>query len=131
MGFQKALTGDLLDHIFGKTVYTPPATLYIGLSKSTGSSSIDEVVGGDYERQPMVAADWALADRTGNAFTVNTATITFPSATADWGLIKEAVLWDTLTGGNALGRADSAVDKTISTGDVVIIMPDKLKFILI
>jgi len=131
MAFQVALTGAILDHIFGKATYTPPTTLYVGLSTTTGGDSISEVTGAGYERMPMLTADWNSADIAGNAFTTNAVTITFPAATANWGTVKEAILCDALTDGECLGRADAAIDKAISSGDVVIILAEKLKFILL
>jgi len=130
MSFQIDLTAALLNHLFGKSTYTPP-TMYIGLSTSSGTVVEVSESGTGYARQATTANDWDFADITGNAFTANNATINFPVATAYWGTIQQALLCDALTGGTVLARADAAIDKTISTGDSIIILPGKLKFILL
>lgn len=132
MSFQKALTEDLLNHIFGKVTYTP-IPLFIGLSQSTGTASVAEIStsGTAYARVAVPTAEWDVADTVASVFTANSNTITFATATATWGTVKEAILCDAISGGNVLGRADAAIDKTISSGDVVVILPGKLKFTLL
>ncbi|RLA76313.1 MAG: hypothetical protein DRG30_03125 [Epsilonproteobacteria bacterium] len=132
MAFTKLTAGNLLNHFFGKTVYTP-VTLYLGLSTTTGGDNISEISSGiGYDRIATSEADWAAADITGNATVRNISTFNFTQATGNWGTIREAVLFDspTIGTGNALARADASSDKIISTDDIVIILPDKLSFIL-
>ena len=129
MAFSKETAGALLEHFFGKSVYTPP-TIYVGLSTTTGSSTSSEVTGSGYARVSTTAADWSVMDITGNATIQNTSTLQFPTATGSWGTVQEAVLYDALTGGNLLARADANGDKSITTDDVIIILPNKLSFIL-
>ena len=129
MAFSKELSGALLEHFFGKAVYTP-IPLFIGLSTTTGSVASNEVTGGGYARLATAAADWSTADISGNATISNLTTLTFPTATASWGTIKEAVLYDAATGGNILARADAASDKSIAVDDVILLLPGKVSFIL-
>lgn len=113
MSFSNYLENKVLDHVFGGVAYTAPATLYVGLFTSspgeTGSGS--EVSGGSYARQTI-------------AFTVtgsqasNTAAVEFPTATASWGTITFAAIYDALSGGNLLAYGALTTSKTIDNGDV-------------
>ncbi len=113
MSFSNFLENKVLGHVFGATPYTAPATLYVGLFTSnpgeTGSGS--EVSGGSYARQTI-------------AFTVtgsqasNTAAVEFPTATASWGTITYAAIYDAVSGGNLLAYGALTTSKTIDNGDV-------------
>ena len=113
MSFSNFLENKVLGHVFGATPYTAPATLYVGLFTSspgeTGSGT--EVSGGSYARQTI-------------AFTVtgsqasNTAAVEFPTATASWGTITFAAIYDALSGGNLLAYGALTTSKTIDNGDV-------------
>jgi hypothetical protein len=113
VSFSNYLENKVLDHVFGGVAYTAPATLYVGLFTSspgeTGSGT--EVSGGSYARQTI-------------AFTVtgsqasNTAAVEFPTATASWGTITFAAIYDALSGGNLLAYGALTTSKTIDNGDV-------------
>ncbi len=113
MSFSNFLENKVLGHVFGATPYTAPATLYVGLFTSnpgeTGSGS--EVSGGSYARQTI-------------AFTVtgsqasNTAAVECPTATASWGTITYAAIYDAVSGGNLLAYGALTTSKTIDNGDV-------------
>jgi hypothetical protein len=113
VSFSNYLENKVLDHVFGGVAYTAPATLYVGLFTSspgeTGSGT--EVSGGSYARQTI-------------AFTVtgsqasNTAAVEFPTATASWGTITFAAIYDASSGGNLLAYGALTTSKTIDNGDV-------------
>ncbi len=113
MSFSNYLENKVLGHVFGAVAYTAPATLYVGLFTSdpgeTGSGT--EVSGGSYARQTV-------------AFTVtgsqasNTAAVEFPTATASWGTITYAAIYDAVSGGNLLAYGALTTSKTIDNGDV-------------
>jgi hypothetical protein len=113
VSFSNFLENKVLGHVFGATPYTAPATLYVGLFTSspgeTGSGT--EVSGGSYARQTI-------------AFTVtgsqasNTAAVEFPTATASWGTVTFAAIYDALSGGNLLAYGALTTSKTIDNGDV-------------
>jgi hypothetical protein len=113
VSFSNYLENKVLDHVFGGVAYTAPTTLYVGLFTSspgeTGSGT--EVSGGSYARQTI-------------AFTVtgsqasNTAAVEFPTATASWGTITFAAIYDALSGGNLLAYGALTTSKTIDSGDV-------------
>jgi hypothetical protein len=94
----------LLDHILNDPANTPNATNYIALSSTTpteAGGSITEPSGGAYARVATTNADWSAASGTAPAVKTNTATITFPAATADWvagANLTHAVLCATLAG---------------------------------
>lgn len=113
MSFSNFLENKVLGHVFGATPYTAPAVLYVGLFTSnpgeTGSGT--EVSGGSYARQTI-------------AFTVtasqasNTAAVEFPTATASWGTITHAAIFDAASGGDMLAYGALTISKTIDSGDV-------------
>ncbi len=113
MSFSNFLENKVLGHVFGATPYTAPATLYVGLFTSnpgeTGSGT--EVSGGSYARQTIAFTV------TGNQAS-NTAAVEFPTATASWGTITFAAIYDALSGGNLLAYGALTTSKTIDNGDV-------------
>lgn len=122
-GFTDYLELKLLDHIFTDATYTPPTTLYIGLSSTTptdAGGNITEPSGGGYARVATTAADWAAATGTAPATKSNTATKTFPTATADWlaGVnLTNFVIFDASTAGNALTSGVLGTAKPVLNGD--------------
>lgn len=109
------LENKLLDHVLGNTAYSQPASLYLGLfTASTGleaNSPSAEVAGGSYARK---AASFAAAS-SGSAAT--NATITFDTATANWGTITHVAVMDAATSGNVLFWGAVTTSKTIESGD--------------
>lgn len=114
MSFSNYLENKVLLHVFGATAYTAPATLYVGLFTSdpgeggTGT----EVSGGSYARQTIaftVAANQAS----------NTAAVEFPTATASWGTVTYAAIYDAVSGGNLMAYGALTTSKTIASGDVL------------
>ena len=77
----------VLDHIFTDPAWTPSANLFVGLSSTTpaeAATGITEPATGSYTRVTTAAADWSAASGTAPAVKTNTATLTFPTASADW-----------------------------------------------
>lgn len=92
----------ILDRNFGGTAYTPPATMYFGLSTTTiniDGTGATEPSSGAYARVGLVndKTNWGTAS---NGALVNTATVTFPESTASWGTITYVFIADALSGGN-------------------------------
>lgn len=111
------LENKLLDHVLRNVAYTPPTTVYVGLFTAAPGEAGGgtEVSGGGYARQ---AASFSAA---ANGQTSNSADITFPVATADWGIITHCALFDAATAGNMLWYGTLLASKTIQTGDQFII----------
>lgn len=122
-GFTDYLEQKLLDHIFTDPTYTPPTTLYVSLSSTTpteAGANITEPSGGSWARVATTAADWAAATGTAPATKANSATITFPTATADWlagANLTNFVLYDAAAAGNAIAFGAVTVPKPILNGD--------------
>lgn len=107
------LETQVLNHVLRNVVYTPPATIYVGLFTviPTDAGGGTEVVGGSYARQSVVFSAPAPDSVS------NTALITFPTATADWGAIVGFALFDALVAGNMLVYATLATPRTVLTND--------------
>jgi hypothetical protein len=107
----------VLDHVLGNTTFTQPASLYVGLFTSDGglesntSGSWTEVSGGSYARETI-----AFSAASGGS-TSNSATITFTTATANWGTISHVAVMDASSAGNVLFWGSVTTSKTIESGD--------------
>lgn len=108
----------LFNHVFRNTAYTPAATLYLALFTSTASTAeleagtlTNEVTGGSYARQTVSFA--APSNGAGS----NSGSITFPSASAGWGVIRYVAVMDASTAGNVLWYAQLSSDVTINSGN--------------
>ena len=115
-GFSDYLEDKVLDHVFGGTAYTAPATLYVALytvaPDDTGGGT--EVTGGSYVRQTGTFTVSGTSPTTAT----NAAAIEYPTATADYGTVVAVGILDASSGGNLLAYADLTTSKTVSTGDV-------------
>lgn len=133
MSFTDYLEDKILDHVFGGTAYTAPTTLYVGLHTSASSDSAagTEVSGGSYARQ---TAAFTVSGTSPTEATTGAA-IEFPTATASWGTVTYAGVYDASTGGNLLAYAEltdpsdftTALPKAIDTGDIFRISAGNLK----
>ena len=122
-GLTNYLEDKIWNHVFGSTTYTKPTNWYVGLLTATPSDSASgtEVSGGSYARQVCAFT----ITGTGTAEAKNTSAITFPTATADWGIIGWVGIYDALTSGNLvayqnLQKSDfsTTTTKTINDGDI-------------
>jgi hypothetical protein len=111
--FTDFMENKIIDHMLRNQSYTPPSTVYVGLFTSAPSDAGGgtEVSGGAYARQAVT-----LAAASGGA-SENSADITFPTATADWGTVTHLALFDALTGGNMLMWTPLDDSKTVNNGD--------------
>lgn len=111
--FSDFLENKIIDHMLRNQAYTPPATVYLALftTATNDAGGGTEVSGGSYARQAIT-----LAAASGGASS-NSADITFPTATADWGTVTHVAIMDALTGGNMLMHSPLDASKTVSNGD--------------
>ncbi len=133
MSFTDYLEDKILNHVFGGTAYTAPATLYVGLhtSASNDATAGTEVSGGGYARQ---TAGFTVAG-TSPTEAATTVAIEFPVATTDWGTVTYAGIYDAATGGNLIAYAQltdpsdfsTPLPKAIDNGDVFRISAGNLK----
>lgn len=129
MSFTNYLEHATLDYLFGATAFTPSGTLYVGLSTTTpgeDASSFTEPAGASgYARAaiPNVKAStsgWSSAAQLSTSGEIhNQGTISFGTASGNWGTITHAGIWNSLAGGNLLTQSALALQKTPTSGDVV------------
>lgn len=115
------LEAKLLDHSLATTAYTKPTNVYVALfttSTNLESGSLANEIstsGTAYARQQ---ATFAAANTSTGAASIS-GTITFPTATANWGTVTSLAICDSATAGAAnvlyWGNLDSS--KLIETGD--------------
>jgi hypothetical protein len=106
-----------LDHVFAGSAYTAPTTLYVGLytTAPTDSGGGTEVSGGNYSRVAVTPSSTFAAAT--NGATTNTATITFPTASANWGTVVAFGIFSLSTAGDMLAYADLTLSKQVQNGD--------------
>lgn len=106
----------LYDHVLRNTAYTSPTTVYAALwTAVTDAEAVTgtEVSGGSYARQSV--AFGASSNGAGS----NSALITFPTASANWGTVTHASLMDASTAGNGLSIIQAlAASKIVNSGDI-------------
>lgn len=113
--FTDYLENAIINHVFRNTSFTSPTAVYVGLFTTTPTADAGtggtEVSGGGYARQAVTFG----APSAGS--TSNSADVTFPTATADWGTINGFGIWDAASGGNLLAFESLTTPKTIGSGD--------------
>ncbi len=126
--FTDYLENKLVDHLFRGTAYTAPATLYVALHTAacSDSSTGTEVTGGSYARVAVTSngTNWANTQVSGTGVssgtsgtTSNSAAITFPAPTANWGTITYFSIFDASTAGNQIVCQALTTSKTVNNGD--------------
>ena len=133
MSFSDYLEDKILNHVLCGATYTPPSTVYVGLhtSANTDAAAGTELSGNGYARQTITFT----VTGTNPTEADNDDAIEFPVATADWGTVSHAGVYDALTGGNLLCHAQltdpsdftTALPKNIENGDVFRISAGNLK----
>lgn len=90
------------------------ATVYVALytTATDDASGGSEVTGGGYAREAVTFS------APSNGVASNSATVTFPAATASWGTVTHVAITDASSGGNRLFHGPLAISKSISSGDV-------------
>lgn len=104
----------VLNHFLRNTVQVPVATVYAGLFTTAPSNPGDvgvEVSGGSYARQAITF------DLPVDGLSSNSGEVSFPMATAPWGVVLAVGLFDALTGGNLLYYGDFSTFRLVDTND--------------
>lgn len=121
--FADFLENKVLDHVFGATSYSAPATLYIGLWTTVGSltdastgSAANEVTGGGYARAALTNNGTNFPGASGGT-KANGVAVDFGTASANLGTINQVGICDASSGGNLLAWADLVAAKTVNNGD--------------
>jgi hypothetical protein len=114
MSFVNTFETTVLQWSLTTDAVTRPTTWYVGLFTSdptdTGAAGT-EVSGGSYAR---VAVTFNVTGDTAS----NTASVEFPTATANWGTVSHIGIHDALSGGNMLVHGALTTSKAIDSGDV-------------
>jgi hypothetical protein len=108
------LENALINATLRATAYTSVATVYVSLwtSDPTDAGSGTEVSGGSYARTAVTFA------APSNGVTTNSADVTFPTATASWGVVGWIGINDAASSGNLLYHSPLDTSKTIDSGDI-------------
>lgn len=103
----------LINEVLRNVGYTPAATVYVALytTDPTDADSGTEVSGGAYARQ---AVTFGVPS---NGVTSNSADVTFPTATANWGTVSHFGIRDAVTVGNLLFHSPVDTAKAVNNGD--------------
>ena len=112
--FSNYLENALINAVLRSTTYTSVATVYVSLwtSNPTDEGSGTEVSGGSYARTAVTFG------APSNGVTLNSADVTFPTATASWGTVGWIGINDAATSGNLLYHSPLDTSKTIDSGDI-------------
>lgn len=112
------LENAIINHIFRTATFAKPAGLWVSLHTAdpTEAGTGTEVSGGSYARAQLNPAD-ANFDAPVDGATQNSAAITFPAPTANWGVVTHFATWDAASAGNMLHYGALAQSKTINNGD--------------
>jgi len=108
------LENALINATLRNTTYTSVATVYVSLwtSDPTDAGSGTEVSGGSYARTAVTFG------APSNGASLNSADVTFPTATASWGTVGWIGINDAASSGNLLYHSPLDTAKTIDTGDI-------------
>ena len=112
--FSNFLENALINATLRATTYTSPATVYVSLwtTDPTDAGSGTEVSGGSYARTAVTFG------APSNGVTTNSADVTFPTATASWGVVGWIGINDAASSGNLLYHSPLDTSKTIDSGDI-------------
>lgn len=125
-GISTYLQAARLNWFKGTTYATAPSNVYVSLfstAPALDGTGGTEISGGGYARATVAqgSASWnaqAGGGISGTAeYITNNAAITFPTATADWGTVVAAGIYDAATSGNLLYLCNLAVNRTVLNGD--------------
>lgn len=114
--FSDYLEAALINVTLRGIAFAAPATVYLALytSDPEDDDGGTEVAGGSYARQSVAFA--APAD----GVTSNSAQISFPVATADWGVITHVGIRDAAAAGNLLYHGQLDTPRTIEEDDQLV-----------
>jgi hypothetical protein len=119
MAASDALEDLIRTHLMRTGTWAKSTARHFSLHTSDpGDTGAGEVVGGSYARVQRDAADanWTAGTPT-DGITDNVAAITYPSPSANWGLITHVGMWDSAAAGTFLASGALVVPKNVNGGD--------------
>ena len=116
------LENKVLDHVLTATSYTAPTTRFLALFTNTSTNAATNLEAGTLTDEVTTsssayvrkAVTFAAAS---SGTSASNATVTFDTATANWGTITHIAVMDASTSGNVLFWGAVTTPKTIETGD--------------
>lgn len=116
------LSKKMIELALGLTSFTPASTLYCGLFTTTvdATGAGTEVSGGSYARVSLAnnTTNFPASSLVSTITTLlNGTAINFGTATAGWGTIGWAALFDASSSGNMYYWGPLAIARTVLTGD--------------
>jgi len=125
------LENKLLDHTLRNVAYTAPATVFVGLFTSntgleTNNLASSNEISANGTAYARTAATFANAASGGSIS--NTASVTFPTATADFGVVTHIAICDgnVRVQGNVLYYGALTTSKNVTIGDTFTINSNNL-----
>ena len=116
------LENKLLDHVLKNTSFSQPSFLYLALFTNTSGNAATNLENGTLTDE--VSTSSTGYGRTAITFAAasggsaaSSATVTFSTATSNWGTITHVAIMDAATSGNVLFWGAVTTSKTIETGD--------------
>lgn len=127
-GLSRTLRQSLLNHIMGKSVYTPVSDFYIGLFTVAPLADAigTEVSGINYTR--ILHNDWNEATAAEPSVITNDGNIVFPEAGGAWGTVLAFGIFDAETDGNLL--ASGSCSQLVELGTVIRFLDTELSISL-
>ena len=116
------LENKVLDHVLTATSYSAPSTRYLALFLNTSGNAATNLEAGTLTDEVSTSGSAYIrkavtfAAASGGTSATN-ATVTFDTATANWGTITHVAVMDAETSGNVLFYGAVTTSKTIETGD--------------
>jgi hypothetical protein len=121
------LENKVLDHVlrYSTAPFTAPSTLYLALFLNTSTNAATNLEAGTLTDEVPTAGSTAYARKAitfaaaSSGTSASSATVTFDTATADWGTITHVAIMDgaTRAAGNVLFYGAVTTSKQISSGD--------------
>jgi len=111
----KYLANKLQDYLLGGVAYTPPTTLYVGLSKAEiayDGTGFSEPVGNAYARVAVTNDKINWKDSL-EGVVKNKTQVLFTESTGDWGVCTHIFISDAATGGNIMFSSPLNVSRDI------------------
>jgi hypothetical protein len=104
----------ILGHMLDAVAWTSPPSVWVSLyTDAVGDDdSGTELSGDNYARVQMTGGFTVTGDTA-----TNTAIVTFPTASGDWGTVTNAGIHDAATNGNLLTHAALTASKLVETDD--------------
>ena len=116
------LENKVLDHVLTATAFTQPTVRYLALFTNTSGNAAANLEAGTLTDEVTTSASAYIRkavtfDAASGGASATNATVTFDTATANWGNITHVAVMDAETSGNVLFHGAVTTPKTIETGD--------------